>query len=196
MPIPDPPARMPQLEPEAWSEEARTMFARWTTGPFKGADKNPVLKTFAHAPKLADLFSQLNLHLLLTNSVPLRQRQIAIMRTAWLCEARYMWSSHLRTSMGFGLEPALFGPLQVGADDPYFTDFERVIIRATEELVTDRLIGEANWRALSAEWSNEQLLDFMFTVGAYVLTAGVMRSTGVEREPELLALAEKYGAPA
>jgi hypothetical protein len=106
-----------------------------------------------------------------------------------------MWSSHLRTSMSFGLEPELFGPLQVGADDPYFTDFERVIIRATEELVADRLISETNWRALSAEWSNEQLLDFMFTVGAYVLIAGVMRSTGVEREPELLALAEKYGAP-
>ena len=94
-----------------------------------------------------------------------------------------------------GLEPELFRPLQAGADDPYFTEFERTIIRATEELVNDRLIGEANWRALSAEWSNQQLLDFMFTVGAYVLTAGVMRSTGVEREPELLELAEKYGAP-
>lgn len=186
---------MSPLEPDAWSDEARAMFARWTTGPFKDAGKNPVLKTFVHAPKLADLFSQLNLHLLLTNSVPVRQRQIAIMRTAWLCKARYMWSSHLRTSMGFGLEPELFRPLQAGADDPYFTDFERTVIRATEELVNDRLIGEANWRALCAEWSDEQLLDFMFTVGAYVLVAGVMRSTGVEREPELLELAERYGAP-
>jgi 4-carboxymuconolactone decarboxylase len=39
-------------------------------------------------------------------------------------------------------------------------------------------------------------LDFLFTIGTYVLLAGVMRSTGVEREPELLELAEKYGAPA
>jgi alkylhydroperoxidase family enzyme len=171
------------------------MFARWTTGPFKDADKNPVLKTFAHAPKTAELFSALNVHLLVTNSVPVRQRQIAIMRTAWLCKARYMWSSHLRTSMSFGLEPELFRPLQVGASDPYFTEFERTIIRATEDLVTDRLINQANWQALAAEWSDEQLLDFMFTVGAYVLTAGVMRSTGVEREPELLELADKYGAP-
>jgi len=192
---PDPPARMPQIQPEDFSDEAKEMFARWTQGPFKDADKNPVLKTFIHAPKLADLFSQLNLHLLLTNSVPVRQRQIAIMRTAWLTKATYMWSSHLRTSASFGLEPDLYGPLQVGADDPYFTAFEKVIIRATEELVNDRKIGEASWAALSAEWSNEQLLDFMFTVGAYVLVAGVMRSTGVEREPDLLELAERYGAP-
>jgi len=192
---PDPPARMPQIQPEDFSDEAKAMFARWTQGPFKDADKNPVLKTFIHAPKLADLFSQLNLHLLLTNSVPVRQRQIAIMRTAWITKATYMWSSHLRTSMSFGLEPELYRPLQVGADDPYFTEFEKVIIRATEELVNDRKIGEANWAALSAEWSHEQMLDFMFTVGAYVLVAGVMRSTAVEREPDLLELAEKYGAP-
>ena len=196
MPPADPPARMPQLQPEAFSDEAREMFARWKVGPFKDADNNPVLKTFAHHPKLADLFSQLNIHLLLTSTVPVRQRQIAIMRTAWVCEARYMWSSHLRTSLGFGLEPELFRPLQVGADDPYFTAFERTIILATEELVNDRRIGDANWRTLSAEWNEQQLLDFMFTVGAYVLTAGVMRSTGVEREPDLLELAAKYGAPA
>lgn len=195
MPPTDPPARMPQLQPEEFSGEAREMFARWKVGPFKDADSNPVLKTFAHHPKLADLFSQLNIHLLLTSSVPVRQRQIAIMRTAWVCKARYMWSSHLRTSLGFGLEPELFGPLQVGASDPYFTDFERTIILATEELVNDRRIGDANWRALSAEWNEQQLLDFMFTVGAYVLTAGVMRSTGVQRQPDLLELAAKYGAP-
>lgn len=195
MPTVDPPARMSPLRSEEFSDEVKQMFARWTQGPFKDADKNPVLKTFARNPQVADLFSPLNLHILLTNSVPVRQRQIAIMRTAWITKARYMWSSHLRTSMGFGLEPELFRPLQVGAADPYFTAFERTIIRATEELVNDRLISDANWQALAAEWSDQQMLDFMFTVGAYVLVAGVMRSCGVEREPDLIALAEKYGAP-
>jgi alkylhydroperoxidase family enzyme len=195
MPTVDPPARMSPLRSEEFSDEVKQMFARWTQGPFKDADKNPVLKTFARNPQVADLFSPLNLHILLTNSVPVRQRQIAIMRTAWITRARYMWSSHLRTSMGFGLEPELFRPLQVGASDPYFTEFERTIIRATEELVNDRLISDANWQALAAEWSDQQMLDFMFTVGAYVLVAGVMRSCGVEREPDLIALAEKYGAP-
>ena len=93
------------------------------------------------------------------------------------------------------IEPELFGPLQVGASDPYFTAFERTVIDATEDLVRDRLVSDTHWQALAAEWSNSQLLDFLFTVGTYVLLAGVMRSTGVEREPELLDLAEKYGAP-
>jgi 4-carboxymuconolactone decarboxylase len=195
MPPPDPPPRMPPLTPETSTEEAREMFDRWRSGPFKGSDQNPVLWTFAHNPRLADSFSALNIHLLSTTSLPLRERQIAIMRTAWVCDARYMWSSHLRTSLRRGLEPELFGALQVGASDPYFTQFERTVIHATEDLVRDRLISDAHWQALAAQWSNEQLLDFMFTVGTYVCIAGVMRSTGVQREEELLELAGRYGAP-
>jgi 4-carboxymuconolactone decarboxylase len=109
--------------------------------------------------------------------------------------AVYMWSSHLQTSVSFGLSPDMFGPLQVGADDPYFSDFERTIIRATDELVEHRAVSDATWQALAAEWSSPQLLDFLFTVGIYVALAGVMRSLRVARQPDLLALAETYGAP-
>jgi hypothetical protein len=56
-------------------------------------------------------------------------------------------------------------------------------------------VSDANWNTLSAEWNAQQVLDFLFTVGCYVLLAGVMRSTGIEREPELLELAAQYGAP-
>jgi alkylhydroperoxidase family enzyme len=192
---PDPPPRLPEVEPAAVTEEMRAFLAKWTGGVFANADRNPVLLTFAHHPKLADLFSQLNIHLLSTNTLPVKLRQIAIMRAAWICKATYMWSSHLRTSMRCGLEPDMYRPLQVGAEDPYFTDFERVVIRATEELVYDKKVGDANWQALMVEWNAQQMLDFLFTVGAYVTVAGVMRSTGVQRLPELLELAEKYGAP-
>jgi alkylhydroperoxidase family enzyme len=195
MPIPDPPARMAPVRPEEFTDETRAFFERWTGGFLKGADQNPVLRTFAHHPKLADLFSQLNVHLLTTNTIPVKLRQIAIMRTAWITGAVYMWSSHLNTSVLVGLDPEMYAPIQIGASDPYFTPFERVVIGATEELVQTQQVGDAHWQALSAEWNNQQMLDFLFTVGTYVLVAGVMKSTGVERAADLLALAEKYGAP-
>jgi 4-carboxymuconolactone decarboxylase len=192
---PDPPARLPQLKQNEFTDEVRSFLSRWTGGIFRNSEVNPPLLTFAHHPLLASQFSQFNIHLLSTSTLPVKQRQIAIMRTAWICKATYMWSSHLRTSIRCGLEPDMFKPLQAGAGDPYFTPFERTIIRATEELVNDKRVGDANWQALLAEWNNQQMLDFLFTVGAYVTVAGVMRSTGVEREPELLELAAIYGAP-
>jgi 4-carboxymuconolactone decarboxylase len=195
VPNPDPPPRMQPVRQEEMTGDMRAFLQKWTGGIFRQADSNPVLLTFAHHPQLAELFSQLNIHLLSTSTLPVKQRQIAIMRLAWICKATYMWSSHLSTSMRSGLQPDMFRPIQVGADDPYFTQFERVVIRATEELVNDRKIGDASWHALMQEWNNQQMLDFLFTVGAYVTVAGVMRSAGVQRNPDLLELADKYGAP-
>jgi 4-carboxymuconolactone decarboxylase len=192
---PDPPPRMPPVDPDNLSDEARDFLGRWSGGIFSGAQQNPVLLTFAHHPTLAGLFSQFNIHLLSTSTLPVKQRQIAIMRVAWLTKATYMWSSHLNTSISAGLEPDFYEPVKVGADDPYFTDFERAVIRATEELLDDHKISDANWQVLMTQWDNRQMLDFMFTVGAYVTVAGVMRSTGAQRQPDLLALAERYGAP-
>ena len=192
---PDPTPRMPPVAEGDFTDAARAFLGRWTGGIFKDADKNPVLQTFAHHPDLADLFSRFNIHLLSTNTLPVKQRQIAIMRTAWVCKATYMWSSHLNTSVRCGLDPEIFKPIQVGASDPYFTEFERTVIRATEELVNDHEISEANWHKLMVEWTNQQMLDFLFTVGAYVTIAGVMRSARVQRTPDLLELAERYGAP-
>ncbi len=192
---PDPPARMPQVGPDDFTDETRAFFDQWTGGIFKGADQNPVLRTFAHHPKLAGLFSALNVHLLSTNTVPVKLRQIAIMRTAWITGAVYMWSSHLQTSVNCGLSPAMYAPIQNGPDDSWFTPFERVVMLATAELVESHKISDARWQALAAEWNNQQMLDFMFTVGTYAMVANVMRSTGAERLPDLLALAEKYGAP-
>ena len=177
------------------TEPMRGFLAKWTGGIFQDADRNPVLLTFAHHPKLADLFSQLNIHLLSSNTLPVKQRQIAIMRTAWICKSTYMWSSHLRTSARAGLSPDMYLPIQRGAEDPYFSEFERLVMRATDELVNDKKLSETHWQALMQEWSNEQMLDFLFTVGVYVTVAGVMRSCGVGRRTELLELAAKYGAP-
>jgi alkylhydroperoxidase family enzyme len=122
-------------------------------------------------------------------------RQIAIMRVAWITGATYMWSSHLNTSKSCGLTDEFYAPVQRGADDPYFTDLERTVIRATEDLVRNQKIADANWEILRAEWTEQQLLDFMFTVGCYTMVAGVMRSTGAERQEDLLELADQYGAP-
>jgi alkylhydroperoxidase family enzyme len=192
---PDPPARLAQVRPEEFTEETHAFFGQWTGGFFKDADKNPVLRTFAHHPALANAFSPLNVHLLTANTLPVKLRQIAIMRAAWICRSVYMWSSHLNTSVTCGLSPDMYGPIQRGAEDPYFTDFERTVVRATDELVNDKTISNGIWNALEAEWSSQQLLDFLFTVGCYVMVAGVMNSTGAERAPDLLELAERYGQP-
>ncbi|HEX8058409.1 MAG TPA: hypothetical protein VF481_17215 [Novosphingobium sp.] len=193
---PDPPARMSQIRDDEFTDATRAFFGQWTGGIFKNADQNPVLRTFAHHPVLANAFSPLNIHLLgPNNTLPVKLRQIAIMRLAWVTKATYMWSSHLNTSKSCGLTDEFYAPVQRGADDPYFTPLEATVIRATEDLLNDYKISDANWNILMAEWTEQQMLDFLFTVGCYTMIAGVMRSTGAERQEDLLELAAQYGQP-
>lgn len=191
----DPPERLGPLARDQFDDDARAMFAQWETGPFKDADTYRPTMTFAHNPALTKPFSVFNIHLLTTSSLPVKERQIAIMRACWVAGGVYAWSSHLRTSAMFGLSPDMYRPIQAGADDPWFTDFERAIVRATDELVEHRRLSDESWAALSVTWSSRQMLDFLFTVGCYVMLAGVMNGVHMQREPELLALAERYGAP-
>jgi alkylhydroperoxidase family enzyme len=106
-----------------------------------------------------------------------------------------MWSSHLNTSLRCGLSNEMYAPIQRGADDPYFSPFERSVMRGTDELVMEHKLSDDTWQALRAEWDEKQILDFLFTVGLYVMLAGAINSIGIERPDDLIELAEKYGAP-
>ena len=51
---------------------------------------------------------------------------------------------------------------------------------------TTRTVSDATWAALAAELDEQQLMDVVFTVGAYDLVAMAFRSFGVELDDDLL----------
>jgi hypothetical protein len=54
-----------------------------------------------------------------------------------------------------------------------------------DELVADARIGEDAYSVLEGELSTQQLMDLVFTVGAYDLLAMAMRTFGVEVDDDL-----------
>jgi alkylhydroperoxidase family enzyme len=46
-------------------------------------------------------------------------------------------------------------------------------------------VGDATWAALAADLDEQQLLDLVFTVGAYDLVAMAFRAFGVELDTDL-----------
>ena len=191
----EPGPRIPPIEPENWTDAVRDMFGVLSGPSFAKNDQNPVLNTFAHYPELTQPFLTQIRHLLSASTLPVRLRQIAILRVAWLKKARYMWASHLRTSLSRGLAGDDFAPVKQGAASTYWTAQEQLVLRATDQLVECSDLDDELWQALSAFWDRRQMMDFLFTVGAYVNLALVLNALRVEREPELQALAERYGSP-
>jgi alkylhydroperoxidase family enzyme len=192
----DPPARVARITPEEWTDGALEVFGV-LSGPQFNADqsKNHVLATFAHYPELTVPFLRFNRHLLADTSLPIRVRQIAIHRLAWIRGCTYMWSSHLRVSLQNGLTREDFEAAKVGAASPHWSDFERTLVAAVDELVEASRMSDAAWAALGAELDRKQIMDLLFTVGCYAMLTMVFNSLRIDREPELRALGDEYGAP-
>ena len=60
------------------------------------------------------------------------------------------------------------------------------MLAAADELVADARIADATYAALASSLDTQQLMDIVFTVGAYEVFAMVMRSFDVALDDDLL----------
>ena len=79
-----------------------------------------------------------------------------------------------------------------GPDAAGWSPLDRALLRAVDELVDDAVVGDETWDALAAELDEQQLMDVVFTVGAYDLLAMALLSFGVETRRRPAASAD-YG---
>jgi alkylhydroperoxidase family enzyme len=63
--------------------------------------------------------------------------------------------------------------------------FEAALLRAADELVADARIADDTWAVLAEQLDQRQLMDLIFTVGAYDVLAMLMRSAGMELDADL-----------
>jgi 4-carboxymuconolactone decarboxylase len=191
-----PPPRVPQITRAEWTDAVRDVFAVFEGKQAReNGSENPVIKTFAQHPVLTKPFLRFNWHLLNTSTVPVRLRQLAILRVAWTRRAEYMWASHMRLSLDLGLTPKDFEAVKAGSEAPRWSEAERAVLRAVEQLRDESDLDDPAWNALARHFDRHQMMDFLFTVGTYILLALAFNAMRIELEPELQDLARRYGSP-
>ena len=62
---------------------------------------------------------------------------------------------------------------------------DAAMVRAVDELVGEGAIADSTWTALAGELDEQQLMDLVFTVGAYELLAMAFNTFGVELDADL-----------
>ena len=105
-----------------------------------------------------------------------------ILRIGWLCRCGYEWGQHVPIARSAGLADEEIARIPRGPDAAGWSEVERLLLRATDELHADAFIGDATWAALSAHYDVQQLLDLVFTVGQYNLVSMALNSLGVQPE--------------
>jgi hypothetical protein len=122
----------------------------------------------AHNPGLLRLFKPLSSFFGVHGLLPARDREIAILRTAWLNRQPFIWGEHVRLghSQG-GLTTEEVERITVGSSAESWSDHDRAILSAVEQLRETSDISEATWSVLARSWSEGQLVELPALVGQY-----------------------------
>lgn len=174
----------PRIEPvskENWTPEQQELLE-----PLDKAGRLwNVFTTLANHPDLYRQWLPFATYILRANSMPPRDREIAILRIGWLCRSEYEWGQHMRMGRRAGLTDDEMRRIAVGPQAPDWSAHDRLLLQATDELHADACIADATWQALSRTYSKQQMMDLVFTVGQYNLVSMALKSFGVERDEGL-----------
>jgi len=185
--------RITPLPPDQWSEEVteaiavlRPPNAKHQLRQRKGGPKGlNVLGTFARHPSLMHAYHTFNGHILSSSTLTPRQRELLILRVAVLRDAEYEWEQHVIIAADAGIDDDEIARVRLGPDAPGWSSLDEAMVRAADELVGVARVSDATWATLAETLDDQQLMDLVFTVGAYDLLAMAFRSFGIELDADL-----------
>jgi alkylhydroperoxidase family enzyme len=186
--------RISPLPPAEWPEEMRGALAALRPAqprhPFpERRDDRPkglnVLGTLARHPALATAFHTFNGHILFATTLSVRQRELIVLRVAADRGSDYEWAQHVVLAGDAGITADEVTRIAAGPDAPGWSPLDRALLAAVDELIAEATITDATWATLAAELDTRQLMDVIFTVGAYDVLAMALRSFGIELDADL-----------
>ena len=111
-------------------------------------------------------------------TLPPRDREIAILRIGWLNQAQYEWEQHSRLGKAIGLRDDDIERIKKGP----WADWGRhdaALVQAVDDLFEHSVVSEATWQTLSERYNTQQMMDLVFTIGNYNLVSWALNTLGV-----------------
>lgn len=141
-----------------------------------------IFRTLARHPKLLKRWLVFGNHVLGKSTLPERERELVILRVGWRCASEYEFGQHTVIGRRAGITDEEITWLASDLEAGRWDDDDLVLLVAADELHDDQCITEQTWDALAQRWSEQQLLDLVFTVGQYTMVSMALNSLGVERD--------------
>jgi 4-carboxymuconolactone decarboxylase len=173
--------RIPPLPEAEWDDKTRELLEGASAGAVGGGAPN-IFTTLVRHRRLFRRWSPFG-GVLLTGTLPARDRELVILRTGWLCQSVYEWGQHVRIGRSAGLSADDIRRVTDGPAAAGWTSIEAALLTAADELHAGACISDPTWATLAAHFSTEQLIELPMLVGQYHLVAFTLNSLGVQREP-------------
>jgi len=173
--------RIAPLDESKWTEEQKQLMKGQE---MRGKVQN-IFRTLINHEKLAKRWLVFGAHILSKSSLDPREREIVILRIGWLCQSGYEWGQHVLIGRACGLNDQEILRLQKSSDTEGWTEHERFLIKAADELHDDAFISDETWAGLRKKLNDQQMMDLVFTCGQYTLVSMALNSFGVQLDSDL-----------
>jgi 4-carboxymuconolactone decarboxylase len=141
-----------------------------------GSDVHGFYATLARTPEVFASYLRLGSDISTESALPARARELAILRTGWLCGAPYQYGEHVRAAKRIGLTAEDLARVREGAGAQGWSEGDRAVLAAAEELHARAMLSDEVWAQLAAQFDERQCVELLFVVGHYHLTAFVQNA--------------------
>jgi alkylhydroperoxidase family enzyme len=165
----------PRVEPIP--EVAAKARARMAESPANAVN---VLATMAHNKTISKAIGRFAGAVLTETTIPARQRELAILRMGWNCQAVYEFGQHTLFGRDAGLDDneiyLVTRPLSQGN----WSDSDRAVLQATDDLYTDDCLTDATWADLGRHFSVPEVMEIIASACCYRVVSSFLNSCGVQ----------------
>ena len=172
--------RVEPLPPEEWSDLLRAVLEGTPGGLERPMN---IFTTMARHPDLFETWVRFGGQLLFQGTIPARDRELAILRTAANSNCGYEWAQHVPLGLQSGLSQEEIDAVRVPIGDYDWSESDALLLAAVDELDAACNLSDDTWNALSQRWDEKQMIEFPMLVGHYKMVAGALNSLRVQVEP-------------
>ena len=170
-------ARLPLIDPAATSGDIRASF-----------DRMPVVlnifRMMAHAETNfipAMRFANSILHKQKLSHV---NRELLILQVAKIEGGEYEWRQHVPIALGVGVTQPQIDALGRGDyTASVFNEAERALLAFGREVTENVRVGDAVFAAARKHFSDQEIVESIFTVGCYMMMARLTEATQTDLDP-------------
>lgn len=172
------PRLAPILEND-WTEQQRELISPHVRD--NGYIPN-LYTTLLHHPAIFQPRYSFGSYLQRDSNLPVKTRELLIMRTGWLIRAEYEWAHHQPIAAEAGLTETEIHNIAIGPGAPEWNEEYRAVLNAADELRREAFITNDTWTTLEKYYDTKQLVEIIFTVGGYTMTGLAINSFGIQVE--------------
>jgi len=145
-----------------------------------GREPARTMAVLARQPDLLSPFLSWAAALALQGVLSHRDHELLALRVASNCGSKFEWEEHAEYARQAGITDDEIALVARALDDGDWTDAERALLAAADELAIDCDITDATWAALARHYDAPALVEILFVVGQYTMLSMVANAAGID----------------